>query len=584
MTVSERILQLAMLYSLGYSTAFATSNFYISYYSPADVTTQASYQQSKGVNSTIIWELSGDVDPVTDQANSLIYALYAANKTGYSIAYWTDWSIYPANRALPYNAYFIPGAIDPAGNPISNQNFDDKTKYLNALVYSFLEIAPDGTVYFNDPWSDLLKTDSWCHNGTNPSCSYAYTSIGKPYDAQYGNFEAFANYSNGQSLDKYFSVGGYGHDASFEQIFGDSAKIDTFVNTTFAILQNYKLSGIDLDYENPNMSQAQSQQFSDLVQALNSKLNGTQYKIMVTSLANPSYLKGQLDANHGYADNVLSTIASLSQVRSINLMTYDFYGAFNYNPSGNGRTGFVADTYLPNNAPEGVLTFATKESIDTLIKLGVPADKISGGIPTYGRALEAVNSTDGLNDPTSGAYTGLFATIPATAIIPRGDLDDSSCDQAIYPLSTNSCSGSYTYYYIMSNFKNANFTTVDWKNDDAGSFNGTSAYTDQYNPPVSKNYTLEVSNLSSIAGGQVLGISNGTVSIGQLDWMNPNTDKIYNNDTNPSVSAIQGASNLIVNWNSPYTGKNYNCVAFNFTGTTHIMINPETGACEVKAF
>ena len=557
------------------------SNFYISYYSPADVSTQASYQASKGVNSTIIWDMSGDVNPASDQKNSLITALFQANPNGYAIAYWADWSIYPSSRALPYKAYFIPGAIDDNGNKISNPDFDEKAKLLNAVVYSFLEIAPDGTIYFNDPWSDLLTTDAWCDSGANKTCSYAYTSQGKPYAAHYGNFEAFSNYTN-VSLDKYISVGGYGHDGSFEQILGNSDAINTFVNTTFALLSQYNLTGIDLDYENPNMTQLQSQQFGELVQALNNKFDRTPYKIMVTSLASPGYLRGEKDGNHGFASEVLSKIANLSQVQSINLMTYDFYGAFNYNPDGTGKTGFISDTYMPNNAPQGSVNFSAQESIETLMSLGVPAAKISGGIPTYGRALQAINQNDGLNDPATGAYTGLYATIPSTSFIPRGDLDDINCDQSIYPLTANSCSGSFTYSYIIQNLNNSSFTTVDWKNDSENSFNGTTAYTNQYSPPVIKNYNLEVTDLSTLAGGQILGITNGSVSVGQLDWMNPKADITYNNSTNPNVMAIQGANNLIVTWTSPYTGEQYKCLAFNFTGNTHIMLNPENGACDIK--
>lgn len=264
-------------------------------------------------------------------------------------------------------------------------------------------------------------------------------------------------------------------------------------------------------------------------------------------------------------------------------MTYDFFGAFNYNPNGNGRTGMLSNTYLPNNAPQGSILFSAQESIEALMDLGVPAAKVSGGIPTYGRALQGINGTDGLNDPTTQAYTGLYATIPGTAIIPKGNLDDITCNQSIYPLTTSSCSGSFTYSYILQNFITDDFITVDWKNDGTDQFNGTTAYTHQYTPPDTKNYNLEVSNLSSVAGGQVLSITNGSVKVGQLDWMNPNTSFVYNNTTNPNVVAIQNASNLIVTWNSPYTGKQYQCSAFNFTTNTHIMVNPQTGACDIKA-
>ena len=119
-------------------------------------------------------------------------------------------------------------------------------------------------------------------------------------------------------------------------------------------------------------------------------------------------------------------------------MTYDFFGAFNYNSDGSGRTGFISDTYMPNNAPQGSVNFSAQASIETLLGLGVPAAKISGGIPTYGRALQGINSTDGLYDPATNAYTGLYASILSSSIIPRGNLDDIACIQSIYPLNTNS--------------------------------------------------------------------------------------------------------------------------------------------------
>ncbi len=559
-----------------------SANFYISYYSPADVVTQVGYQLSKGINSTIIWDMSGDVNPASDQSHSLINAINQAAPNGYSIAYWSDWGIYPSSRALPFNAYFVPGALDDNGNKITNPDFDAKAKLLNAVVYSFLEVAPDGTIYFNDPWSDLAINDSWCQNGDNETCSYAFSAQGKAYSAHYGNFEAFAAYSSAP-LDKFISVGGYGHDSSFEQILGDASKVNTFVETAYAILSHYHLTGIDLDYENPNMTGLQSQQFADLVEALNSKFSGTSFKIMVTTLANPAYLRGEKDGSYGFSAGVLSKISNLSQVQSLNLMTYDFYGAFNYTPDGSGRTGFLSDTYLPNNAPSGSVNFSAQESIEALVGLGVAAEKISGGIPTYGRALQAISASDGLSDPVTGVYSGLYASISSSAFIPRGDLDDISCNQAITPLSTHSCSGSFTYAYIVHTLIDSSFTVVDWANNSQKSYNGSTAYSPQYAPPIIKNYSLELTNTGSNYGFQISKIANGTVATGQLDWMAPQADKTYGNTTNPNIVAIQGANDLTVTW-VDYAGNEHSntCPTFSLTANQHIIINPDTFVCEIK--
>jgi GH18 family chitinase len=230
------------------------------------------------------------------------------------------------------------------------------------------------------------------------------------------------------------------------------------------------------------MTTVQSQQFGELVEALNNKFDGTSYHIMVTCLADPAYLRGDREGDYGFAKQVLANIANLSQVKSINLMTYNFYGAFNYHQDGTGRTGFLSDTYMPDNASHGSINFSAQESIETLLSLGVPAEKISGGIPAFGRALQAIDTSYGLSDPATGAYTGLYATILSRSFIPRSDLDDITCHQSIYPLARNSCSGSYSYAYIIKKLINRTFVTVDWKNNPENHFNATTAYTKQYNP------------------------------------------------------------------------------------------------------
>ncbi len=455
-------------------------NFYISYSSPADVRTQALLQQAMGSNTTIVWELSGDTDPLQAPDTSLLRALRDAAPGAYRAAYWTDWGIYDRDRARGYEAYFVPGAIGPGGRVIANPDFDHKAELLEAIHYAFLEIAPDGTVYFNDPWSDLRPDDPFCRGGDNPVCSYANTRYGWRFSAQYGNFEALVAYRKpgGGALDKFIAIGGHGHDDSFELVFGDGAKLQRLVDSVATVLEHYGIDGVDLDYENPAMSHAQSLGYLELARALDARLGAMAppRSIRVTTLAGPAYLRG--DAGVGFAPGVLRDIAALPRLRSVNLMSYDFYGAFNHRPGGSGRTALLANSFALDDAPEGVARFSVQESLQVLIDQGVPPAKAGAGVATYGRALMGIDAASGRSD--GGRPTGLYAAIPDQALIPGGDLDSNDCDEAVSPLGPESCSGSFTYHYIREHFGAAQgFKVMDWPGGPRRSPNGSSAYSDE---------------------------------------------------------------------------------------------------------
>lgn len=101
-------------------------------------------------------------------------------------------------------------------------------------------------------------------------------------------------------------------------------------------------------------------------------------------------------------------------------------------------------------------------------------------------------------------------------------------------------------------------------------------------PTPSANYTLEVTNNSTSLGVTITSISNGQVSVGQLDYLSPKVGKSYGPATNPSVSAIEGASGLGAHWITYSGGPSGDCPKFNFNMYSHIIINADTKQCEVK--
>lgn len=551
------------------ATPTSYSNMFISYYSPQDVQSMAAYAQQNNLGGYILWEMKGDAP--YSQPTSLLKALndsYAGKTAPMIMAYWTNWSPYGASHAIPEDNYGIPDSLDSKGNPVINPDFTAKLAGVNTLAYAFLEAVANGsstgTVYFSDPWSDLFdmgqrpSQDEFCN--ANPNiCWYVYTSQHKNPAGYMGNFIAFArNLHPNTALSKYISIGGAGHDSTFEASFASQAYIDNFASSVAAIVNSFGLDGVDLDYENPNMTFAQSSSFYQLVDTLHNKLPGT--KIAVTLLANPAYLNGQ--GNTGFAPRVLMNLSKI--VDHINLMTYDFHGAFDYNPNGSGRTGFLTNLLMPSNAPSGYNPqFSVESSVKMLETQGVPAAKISIGIPAYGRALANINS----------ANNGLFQVITNQSIVPAGDLDSAGCSMN---LPNNTCSGTFTYSYILKNMLGQGFVPTDWQQ--SGINNGTTAYANSWAIPNSDaGYTLELSNTGASSNGDLglqITIKNASgATFGPSDYLGPSLDKVYNMLSNPNTTKINGQSNLQVSWTTyPGGPSGSSCPLFNLTHNTHVMV------------
>ncbi len=594
--------------SLG-NTATTYNNMFISYYTPSNVTAMVNYSKDNNLGGLIMWEFRGDAPYDTnDSLLSAAVNAYSSNDTNPSqiMGYWSDWSVYAggSDRAIPEPAYPVPGSLDSSsGQAVANQDFTDKLEGMNIITYAFLEAqaqtysyngqtvtnpnyATDGgTLYFNDPWADLLKQgdDSFCKSADNKICWFVPTMQGKDISssAMMGNFEAFAKLQHSNTnnplgaLKKVISVGGYGHDDTFEDAFDSQAHINNFVDSTSQIISAYNLDGIDLDYENPNMTHQQSEDFLNLVQALRTKL-GNGKLITVTILSSPEYIEGTQNGANGFDAGVLGKISQLAD--KINLMTYDFHGAFDYNPDGTGTTGFITNLYMPTDSAAGY-KFSVDTSVAAAKQVGVDPSKIVVGIPAYGRSLTGIDSTNG----------GLFQLIPSSTSIPRGDLDNADCDTAISPLGANSCSGSFQYNYIIKNMVGNGFTATERTDDSQSVSNGTTAYANSWTAPDESGYNLELTNTGSSTSGDLgitVDISQASNKFGPSGYLAPSANQTYNKTSNPSTQKIDGKTGLIVHWATYSGGPQGNCPGLlSLNKNMHVMVKVDSqgnGVCYYK--
>lgn len=556
------------------NTQLDYKDVFISYYSPDNVAAMADFAEQKQLGGFILWEFRGDM-PFNDKRSLLAKLPSVMNGSAPLVmGYWTNWSVYTDTnkRAIPQPAYRVPGSFSGDNDvPVANDDFTQKLEGMNAVTYAFLQAqtilkskpGEIGKLYFNDPWADLhkpgksLKQDGLCTKDAS-ICDFALDGA-TLNGAQMGNFNAFSDLKHNVSnplgpLKKIISVAGYGHDTVFEDTFTNSTYINNFVTSAKLIIDSYGIDGIDLDYENPAMTQKQSRLYLDLIKALRKQLPGK--FISVTILVDPDFIKVPAigEQKRGFAPGVLFDIAN--QVDHINLMTYDFHGAFDYTPDGKGTTGFLTNLHMPDPLPYGY-RFSVNTSVQAALDERIPAKKLSIGIPAYGRALTGIAANNG----------GLFQAIKASSVgIPKGDLDAAACASNI-PLSTSDepCSGSFRYNYILNNMVGHGFVETTHKAQ--GVSNGITAYATRWAPPQQVSHKLTIVNNSSADVG--VSLSNKDHSFTTPFYIKHNSYEDY------EPASIANQKDLAVNlawWQGPTQ-----CANLDFTSDIRIAITMSSG-------
>lgn len=181
------------------------------------------------------------------------------------------------------------------------------------------------------------------------------------------------------------SAGGWSWSGGFSDASLTAESRKKFAESCVRLVQQYKLDGIDLDWEYPNQSGAGNtfrpedvHNFTLMLKAVREELDqkakadgsGKHYLLTIATGADQTYVQntelGQLQA---YID-------------FINIMTYDFYNGWH-------KTTGHHSNYMPSANPELDMN-SIVNAVDLHLKAGVPANKINLGIPLYGRKWEGV--------------------------------------------------------------------------------------------------------------------------------------------------------------------------------------------------
>lgn len=264
------------------------------------------------------------------------------------VGYYAGWSIYR-------NPVFKPSNIDAS--------------LVTHINYAFIKVDTQGNIILFDPWSDIDYRSDW--------------NLTKPF---WGNFEQLVQLKKKHPhLKTLFSVGGWTLSDTFSEMAANPTSRQNFVKQAIEFAERYQFDGIDLDWEYPGFPEhngrpEDKQNFTKLLSELYTaaKAHSPQLLVTIAAPAGPHHMQNmELNQIHRYVDWV-------------NLMTYDFHGAWGSDP--------VTNHNAPLAAPEqGDERFTCNAAVAGYLSQGFPKEKIVLGLPFYGRSFSGVTGTkDGL--------------------------------------------------------------------------------------------------------------------------------------------------------------------------------------------
>lgn len=271
--------------------------------------------------------------------------------------YFTNWGIYGRN-------------YQPQDLPASE---------ISHVLYSFMNLRADGTVYTGDSYADLEKHyagDSWSDSGTN-----AYGCIKQLYLLKKAN----------RHLKVMLSIGGWTWSSNFPAAASTAATRATFAKSSVTLMKDWGFDGIDVDWEYP-ADETQAANMILLLQAVRDELDS-----YATQYASGHHFQLSIAAPAGATNYAKLHLAQLGSVLDhVNLMAYDYAGSWDT------YSGHSANLY-PNAAKPHSTPFDTDSAIKAYINGGISAGKLVLGMPIYGRSFEA---TSGIGQPFSGVGSG----------------------------------------------------------------------------------------------------------------------------------------------------------------------------------
>ncbi|XP_061399647.1 probable chitinase 2 [Musca vetustissima] len=254
----------------------------------------------------------------------------------------------------------------PGHGAYSLDNFDPSL--CTHVVYAFAGLDPElSAIKSLDPWQDLKE------------------DYGK------GGYERLTGMKRTHPhLKVTLAIGGWNEGSkNYSRMVADPVARGKFVKQVTSFIRRYNFDGLDLDWEYPTQrdgNPADRENFVLLCKELREQFQP--HNLLLTSAI-------------GAAKNVIDQAYDVRQISRyldfLHIMCYDYHGSWDR------KVGYNA----PLTAPQGD-ALSVQYTIDYLLKLGAPPEKIVMGVPFYGRTFKT--PFDGnIDDDTDGtAFQGPY--------------------------------------------------------------------------------------------------------------------------------------------------------------------------------
>jgi chitinase len=289
------------------------------------------------------------------------------------VAYFTAWAVYGRD----YHVADIPA------------------EQITHINYAFANISEAGECVLGDPYADIdrfYEGDSWDAGSLR------------------GNFNQLIELRQAHPhLRTLISVGGWTWSGRFSDVALTAGSRERFAASCVDFMKRYGFDGIDIDWEYPvggglasNTTRPEDKQnYTLLMKELRQHLD------VLEAADNRDYLL-TIAAPAGPGTYANLEIAELGAVLDwINLMTYDFHGA--WSPITNFNAPLYRSSTDPTADPDIRDAFNVDAAVTAYLDAGVPSHKLVIGVPFYGRGWRAVGSGgDGLYQAHGGAAQGTW--------------------------------------------------------------------------------------------------------------------------------------------------------------------------------